>query len=361
MPYPRVIPHSDAAGVIDAVGEGVDARRVGTRVWVYGAQSYRPFGTAAQYTVVPDDLAVDLPDHLPDELGASLGIPGITAHRTVFADGPVDGRPCWSTASSAASARWPPSSPAGPAPPSSAPSAAPRPATASIPAVVPCRRPRRRRPRRRDPRARARRRRPDHRGRPVRQRRPRRRRRRNGAVIAAYATRRDRPEIPFWPLLFDNVTLRLLGSDDFPAEAKRQAARDLTVPSRGALTVAVGDRSRWTASPMHTTASMREATNESSSRSTSETQATPAIAVPRLGKMLRTSASAVPDESSSSPGRRAPTPRAAAWQRSSPQLLDSNRLEINVRSMGMRASHAMARAPYPSGADRRRAADDQIG
>jgi NADPH:quinone reductase and related Zn-dependent oxidoreductases len=53
MPYPRVIPHSDAAGVIDAVGAQVDARRVGQRVWVYGAQSYRPFDTAAQYTVVP--------------------------------------------------------------------------------------------------------------------------------------------------------------------------------------------------------------------------------------------------------------------------------------------------------------------
>ncbi|MGW0374636.1 alcohol dehydrogenase catalytic domain-containing protein [Streptomyces coeruleorubidus] len=92
MPYPRVIPHSDAAGVIDAVGDGVDAHRVGQRVWVYGAQSYRPFGTAAQYTVVPADLAVPLPDHLSDELGAGLGIPGITAHRTVFSDGPVDGQ-----------------------------------------------------------------------------------------------------------------------------------------------------------------------------------------------------------------------------------------------------------------------------
>lgn len=65
----------------------------------------------------------------------------------------------------------------------------------------------------------------------------------NNAVIAAYATRSDRTEIPFWPLLFNNVTLRLLGSDDFPAEAKRQAARDLTSAAAvGALTVAVGDR-----------------------------------------------------------------------------------------------------------------------
>jgi NADPH2:quinone reductase len=91
MPYPRVVPHSDAAGVVDAVGDGVDPARVGRRVWLYGAQSYRPYGTAAQQTVVPADLAVDLPDGVPDELGASLGIPGITAHRAVFADGSVRG------------------------------------------------------------------------------------------------------------------------------------------------------------------------------------------------------------------------------------------------------------------------------
>ena len=87
MPYPRVIPHSDGAGVIDAVGEGVEPARVGRRVWVFNAQSYRPFGTAAQFTLVPSDRAVDL----PDELGACLGIPGLTAHRGVFGDGPVAG------------------------------------------------------------------------------------------------------------------------------------------------------------------------------------------------------------------------------------------------------------------------------
>ena len=53
MPFPRVIPHSDGAGVVEAVGAGVDPARIGRRVWVYGAQSYRPFGTAAQLTVVP--------------------------------------------------------------------------------------------------------------------------------------------------------------------------------------------------------------------------------------------------------------------------------------------------------------------
>jgi len=52
MPYPRVIPHSDGAGVIDVVGEGVSKEWIARRVWCYGAQSYRPFGTAAEYTVV---------------------------------------------------------------------------------------------------------------------------------------------------------------------------------------------------------------------------------------------------------------------------------------------------------------------
>lgn len=61
MPYPRVIPHSDGAGVIDAVGDGVDPARIGERVWVYGAQSYRALGTAAQLTVVPADQAVCSP------------------------------------------------------------------------------------------------------------------------------------------------------------------------------------------------------------------------------------------------------------------------------------------------------------
>ena len=64
---------------------------------------------------------------------------------------------------------------------------------------------------------------------------------RNGTVIAAYATREDRPDFPFWPLLFDNVTIRLLGSDDFPVAAKRQAAADLTAAAQaGALSVRVG-------------------------------------------------------------------------------------------------------------------------
>jgi NADPH2:quinone reductase len=78
--------------VVEAVGDGIDSARVGQRVWVYGAQSYRPFGTAAEFTVVPAGQAVPLPDEVGDATGACLGIPGITAHRAVFGDGPVAGR-----------------------------------------------------------------------------------------------------------------------------------------------------------------------------------------------------------------------------------------------------------------------------
>src|SRR5437588_6911185 len=92
MPFSRIVPHSDGSGVIDAVGEGVDRSRIGQRVWVYGAQSYRPFGTAAELTLVPGEQAVPLPDEVSDEIGACLGIPGITAHRALFGDGPVAGK-----------------------------------------------------------------------------------------------------------------------------------------------------------------------------------------------------------------------------------------------------------------------------
>src|SRR3954464_946690 len=92
MPFPRIVPHSDGAGGIERVGEGVESARLGERVWLYGAQSYRAFGTAAQFTVVPAEQAAALPSGVSDELGACLGIPGITAHRAVFADGPVAGQ-----------------------------------------------------------------------------------------------------------------------------------------------------------------------------------------------------------------------------------------------------------------------------
>jgi len=92
MPYPRVIPHSDGSGTVDAVGDGVSREWVGRRVWCYGAQSYRPFGTAAEYTLVPLKQAVELPNGMPLEQGLCLGIPGITAHRAVHVGGSVKGK-----------------------------------------------------------------------------------------------------------------------------------------------------------------------------------------------------------------------------------------------------------------------------
>jgi NADPH2:quinone reductase len=86
------IPNQDGAGTIDAVGAGVDAARVGERVWVYFAAWRRPWGTAAQWTVLPQERAVPLPPGASFELGASLGIPALTAHRCLFADGPLAGR-----------------------------------------------------------------------------------------------------------------------------------------------------------------------------------------------------------------------------------------------------------------------------
>jgi NADPH2:quinone reductase len=80
------IPHQDGAGVIDAVGEGVDPARVGQRVWLWLAAAGRRWGTAAEWTAVP------LPDGVSMELGASLGVPAMTAHRCLFADGPVSGK-----------------------------------------------------------------------------------------------------------------------------------------------------------------------------------------------------------------------------------------------------------------------------
>jgi NADPH:quinone reductase len=233
MAFPRIVPHSDGAGVIEAVGPGADPGRVGRRVWVYGAQSYRALGTAAQTTIVPDALAVDLPDAVGDEMGACFGIPGITAHRAVFADGPVSGQTVLvhgvrgAVSSLAAQlARWAGATVIGTVRTDaeagqvseatadhvvslqSGPAAAIRrlapggvdriidvalSANADLDAAVV----------------------------------------RNGAVLAAYASPKDRPELPFWPMLFANVTIRLLGSDDFPQDAKNAAARDLTDAAAG--------------------------------------------------------------------------------------------------------------------------------
>jgi NADPH2:quinone reductase len=241
MSFPRIIPHSDGSGVIDAVGDGVDSNRIGQRVWTYGAQSYRPFGTAAQLTCVPHRQAVPLADEISDEIGACLGIPGITAHRAVYSDGPVAGKTVLvhgvlgSVSSLAAQlAHWGGATVIGTVVHSKdldnvdtsvvshpialdnedastavravAPGGVDRIVevafsdNADLDAAVVA----------------------------------------NDAVIAAYASRADRPELPFWPMLFVNTTLRLLGGDDFSAEAKQQAGIDLTAAVRaGALRVAI--------------------------------------------------------------------------------------------------------------------------
>jgi NADPH:quinone reductase len=240
MAFPRIIPHSDGAGVIDAVGPGAGPARIGRRVWVYGAQSYRPFGTAAQSTVVPGALAVDLPDAVPDQIGACLGIPGITAHRAVFADGPVSGQTVvvhgvrGSVGSLAAQlARWAGATVIGTV---RTDAEADQVSTATADHVVSLQS---------DPARAIRRLAPDGADRVievalsanadldasiVR----------NGAVLSAYASPKDRPELPFWPMLFANVTIRLLGSDDFPQDAKDAAARDLTrAAARSALSIPV--------------------------------------------------------------------------------------------------------------------------
>jgi NADPH2:quinone reductase len=92
MEFPRVIPHQDGAGVIDRVGPGVPESRLGERVWLYQAQIGRPFGTAAEYTVQPAERVIPLPPNTSFAEGAGLGVPAMTAHRCIFADGSVAGK-----------------------------------------------------------------------------------------------------------------------------------------------------------------------------------------------------------------------------------------------------------------------------
>jgi NADPH2:quinone reductase len=87
-----VIPNSDGAGVIEAVGEGATDRKAGERVWIYQAQFARRFGTAAEYVAIDSARAPGLSDNAGFEVGACLGIPVMTAHRCVFADGDVEGQ-----------------------------------------------------------------------------------------------------------------------------------------------------------------------------------------------------------------------------------------------------------------------------
>lgn len=83
LAFPRVIPHSDGAGEIEAVGAGVPASRVGERVWIWNGQWQRPFGTAAEFIVLPAKQAVPMPNHVSFEAGACLGIPAMTAYHAI--------------------------------------------------------------------------------------------------------------------------------------------------------------------------------------------------------------------------------------------------------------------------------------
>jgi NADPH2:quinone reductase len=85
------IPHQDGSGVIDAVGAGVDPNRIGERVWVMLAANGNRYGTAAQHCIVNSELARRLPDSISLELGATLGVPAVTAAYCLFADGPIAG------------------------------------------------------------------------------------------------------------------------------------------------------------------------------------------------------------------------------------------------------------------------------
>jgi len=231
MPFPRIIPHSDGAGVIESVGEQVSASRLGERVWCFGAQSYRPFGTAAEYVVVPTQQAIPLPDGVSFEQGACLGIPGITAHRAVHIPGPVHGRIVLIQGGAGTVGQCA--------------IGLARHAGALVIATVLSKR---------DveiaERAGA-----HHvivsRGlsadetvERIRAHAPNgvahvvevafhanvsidEKSLRQGGSIATYATGDPKPSIPFWQLVFKNVCLFFLGSDDFPAEAKSTAARAL--------------------------------------------------------------------------------------------------------------------------------------
>ena len=92
MEFPRIIPNSDGAGVIDQVGAGVERKLLGTRVWLYFGQRGRAFGTAAEYICVPQELTSPLPEHLDFTHGACLGIPAMTAYCSLFQRGPIRGK-----------------------------------------------------------------------------------------------------------------------------------------------------------------------------------------------------------------------------------------------------------------------------
>jgi NADPH:quinone reductase len=227
MAYARVIPHSDGAGQVDEIGGGVPTEWIGQSVWCYGAQSYRPFGTAAEFTVVPLDQVARLPPGVSMEQGACLGIPGVTAHRAVHVAGIVRGRTvliqgavgavglCAVQLARRAGARV-----IGIIRSSEDEETATK---AGAHEVV-----------RNDDKLTA----------GVRALTPKGvdhiievafganievdlELLNMGGSIATYATDRETPQIPFWPMVFKNTRLFFLGSDDFPRDAKVLAAKDL--------------------------------------------------------------------------------------------------------------------------------------
>ena len=106
MAYPRIVPHSDGAGVVEAVGPGVDPARVGQRVWLWNAAWQRPFGTAAERVALPAHQAVPLPDGTSFAEGACLGIPAMTAWHALYRDGPIDGQTVLVTGGAGAVGRY---------------------------------------------------------------------------------------------------------------------------------------------------------------------------------------------------------------------------------------------------------------
>lgn len=194
-------------------------------------------------TVVPDACAVALPDEVSDEVGACLGIPGIIAHRAVFADGPVEGTTVLvqgvlgAVGSLAAQlARWRGATVIGTVRRSKDVERATR---GGVAHVVPLDTP--------DALDRIRSIAPDGVDRIIEVSLSDNvdldlATLRVGGVIAAYASREERTSVPFWPLLFNNTSIRLLGSDDFPAAAKEAAVADLTAATReGAMSVAIAE------------------------------------------------------------------------------------------------------------------------
>ncbi len=243
MPYPRVIPHSDGAGQVDQVGDSVSSECLGKSVWCYGAQSYRPFGTAAEFTVVPAAQTVRLPANVTPEQGACLGIPGITAHRAVHVAGPVSGRAVLvqGAAGSVGLCAVQLARQAGarvigtirtPAEEQTARKAGAHEVFLNDAELL------------QHIRALA----PDgidhivevafgvniERDLELLK---------MGGSIATYATNTATPTIPFWPMVFKNTQLFFLGSDDFPPEAKAAAARDINAAlEAGWSGFAIGER-----------------------------------------------------------------------------------------------------------------------